>query len=214
MLGNLAQATHIPGVVSHASVLVKKLNDTLLPDPNDQKQWAEDINGDLPLDGKAQQHPLGQQSASRGPANPSATPTNSRDSADGQGGSVTTSHLTAPTHAQATEHTSTNARLRRRSTPTDESAVKVTPTSSSKFSTLSGQGAQSAEQTTGSATGHAASPSAGGQGDRGGLEASTSTSPTDDLAAPTPEGRQGGADRSHPNGKSCPVPEYKIRVLD
>jgi hypothetical protein len=200
--------------VNHASALVKKLNDTLLPDPNDQKLWEEDTNGDPPKDGSAPQHPSGQQSASRGPANPSATSTNSHDPADGQGGSTTTSHLTSPTHAQATEHTPTSTRLRRRSTPTNKSAVKVTPTSSSKFPTPSRQGAQGAEQTTGSASGHAASPSAGRQGGRGGLEPNTRTSPTSDLAAPTPEGRQGGADKSHSNGKACPVPEYKIRVLD
>jgi hypothetical protein len=214
VLGNLAQAKHIPGVVNHASALLKKLNDTLLPDPNDQKLWAEDTNGDLPKDGKAPQHPLGQQSASRGPANPSATPTNSHDSADGQVGSVTTSHLTSPTHAQATEHTPSSARLPRRSAPIEEPAVEGTPTPSTRPSTPNGQGVQGAEQTIGSATGHAASLSAGGHGDKGGPEPSTSTSSIADLAAPTPEGRQGGADRSRPNGKTCPVPAYKIRVLD
>jgi hypothetical protein len=171
----------------------------LLPDPNDVEQWRQNINGVPPPDGKASQQSSGQQSA----------------------GTAMSIKSTPSTHAQATKHASTSAKLHRRGKSTPRPATKgaavALPTQSPATSMQSSSSLTKISISSISKASSAASSGASGQGTQGAHRTSTSMTHTSGHTAASSAGGQadkGGQKSSAVSSqKSCPTPNMQIRVI-
>jgi hypothetical protein len=194
----------------------------LLPDPNDKEQWRNDINGVLRPEGKAPPQSSGQQSAGTATSSKSTSSihaqatkhTSTSAKLHRRGKSTPRPATKGAAVALPTESSMTSSQSSSSSTKTSSSSIsKTTPAATSG---ASGQGIQGALKTSTSVThtpGHTAASSAGGQEDKGGQKSSAVSSQASSPAAPAPSGTQGGSDKSHPSGKSCPVPNMQIREI-